>query len=41
MEENMIEYCIAQKEHLSKILELYKQLLPEEDPVNINEANRI
>jgi hypothetical protein len=26
---------------LSKILELYKQLLPEEDPVNINEANRI
>jgi GNAT superfamily N-acetyltransferase len=37
----MIEYCIAQKEHLPKILELYKQLLPEEDPININEANKI
>jgi GNAT superfamily N-acetyltransferase len=41
MEENMIEYCIAQKEHLSRIFELYKQLLPEEHPININEANRI
>jgi GNAT superfamily N-acetyltransferase len=41
MEEKMIEYCIAQKEHLPKILELYKQLLPEEDPININDANKI
>jgi GNAT superfamily N-acetyltransferase len=41
MEEDMIEYCIAQKEHLQKILELYKQLIPEEDPININEANKI
>jgi GNAT superfamily N-acetyltransferase len=37
----MIEYCIARKEHLPKILELYKQLLPEEDPININYANKI
>jgi hypothetical protein len=41
MEEKMIEYCIAQKKHLPKILELYKQLLPNEDPININEANKI
>ena len=37
----MVEYCTAQKEHLPKILELYKQLLPEEDSININEANKI
>ena len=37
----MIEYCIAKKEHLPMILELYKQLLPEEDPIDINLANKI
>jgi GNAT superfamily N-acetyltransferase len=41
MEEDMIEYCIAKKEHLTGILELYKQLLPEEKPININDANKI
>jgi GNAT superfamily N-acetyltransferase len=37
----MIEYCIAQKEDLPQILELYTQLLPDENPISINEANRI
>ena len=37
----MIEYCIAKKEHLPMILELYKQLLPEEDPIDINLSNKI
>jgi GNAT superfamily N-acetyltransferase len=37
----MIEYFIAQKEHLPKILELYKQLLPDEKPLDINKANEI
>jgi hypothetical protein len=37
----MIEYSIAKKEHLSMILELYKQLIPEENPINTNIANNI
>jgi L-amino acid N-acyltransferase YncA len=37
----VIEYSIAQKEHLPKILELYKQLLPDEKPLDINTANEI
>jgi len=37
----MIEYCIAKREHLPMILELYKQLIPEEDPINIIVANKI
>jgi GNAT superfamily N-acetyltransferase len=39
--ENMIEYLIAQEEHLLQILELYKQLLPNEDPIKIDEASKI
>jgi hypothetical protein len=35
----MIEYSIAQKEHLPRILELYKQLLPDENPMNKNTVN--
>jgi len=30
----MIEYIIAAKEHLTEILELYKQLFPDEEPSN-------
>ena len=37
----MIEYSIARKEHLPGILALYKQLLPDEEPIDINEANKI
>jgi GNAT superfamily N-acetyltransferase len=37
----MIEYCIAQKEHLPKILELYKQLLPDENIIDTKKANEI
>ena len=37
----MIEYCIAQKEHLPEILELYKQLVHDENPLEINKANEI
>jgi len=37
----MVEYGIAKKEHLPMILELYKQLLPEEIPLDINSANKI
>jgi GNAT superfamily N-acetyltransferase len=37
----MIEYSIAKKEHLPMILELYKQLIPEENPIDIIEANKI
>jgi len=36
-----IEYSIARKEHLPMILELYKQLIPEEIPVDTKTANRI
>jgi GNAT superfamily N-acetyltransferase len=35
----MIEYCIAQKDDLPHILELYKQLHSDEIPISINEAN--
>jgi GNAT superfamily N-acetyltransferase len=41
MEEKMIEYCIAKREHLPMILELYKQLIPEENPIDIIVANKI
>ena len=41
MEEKMIEYSIAKKEHLPMILELYKQLIPEENPIDIIVANKI
>jgi len=37
----MIEYCIARKEHLPMILELYKQLIPEEIPIDIDMADKI
>lgn len=37
----MIEYGIAEKKHLPMILELYKQLLPEENPIDIIAANNI
>jgi GNAT superfamily N-acetyltransferase len=37
----MIKYSLAQKEHLPQILELYKQLLPDEEPLDINKANTI
>jgi len=37
----MIEYSIARKEHLPMILELYKQLIPEEIPIDIKTANEI
>jgi GNAT superfamily N-acetyltransferase len=37
----MIEYNIAKKEHLPMILELYKQLIPEEIPIDIDMANKI
>ena len=37
----MIEYCIADKKHLGQILELYKQLHPNVEPININEASKI
>jgi len=37
----MAEYIIAKKEHLPMILELYKQLFPEETPIDINIANKI
>jgi len=37
----MIKYDIAKKEHLPMILELYKQLIPEEIPIDINIANNI
>ena len=39
--ENMIKYCIAEKEHLIGILELYKQLIPEEESIDLNRANEI
>ena len=37
----MIEYCIAEEKHLPQILNLYKQLLPDEKPLKIEEANKI
>jgi GNAT superfamily N-acetyltransferase len=37
----MIEYSIAENKHLPMILELYKQLLPEENPIDIILANNI
>jgi hypothetical protein len=37
----MIEYSIARKEHLPMILELYKQLIPEEIPIDIDMVNKI
>jgi len=37
----MIKYSVAKKEHLPMILELYKQLIPEENPIDIITANNI
>jgi len=37
----MIKYSIAEKENLIGIIELYKQLIPEEESININRANEI
>ena len=38
----MIEYCIAKKEHLVQILELYKQLIPDEQSTVLYQlTNRI
>ncbi|MDR2922134.1 MAG: GNAT family N-acetyltransferase [Treponema sp.] len=37
----MIEYSIAENKHLPMILELYKQLLPEENPIDNILANKI
>ena len=37
----MIEYGMARKEQLPGILALYKQLVPEEEPIEINKANEI
>jgi len=37
----MIEFSIARKEHLLMILELYKQLIPEEIPIDTKTANEI
>ena len=37
----MVKYCIAEKEHLIGILELYRQLIPEEESINLNRANDI
>ena len=37
----MITYSIASKEHIPQILELYKQLLPDEIPIAIDKANEI
>ena len=37
----MIKYCIAEKEHLIGILELYKQLIPEEESIDLYRANEI
>jgi GNAT superfamily N-acetyltransferase len=37
----MIKYTTAQKEHLPMILELYKQLNTDEEPIDINAANEL
>ena len=37
----MIEYGIARKEQLPGILALYKQLVPDDEPIDIDEANNI
>ena len=37
----MIKYCIAEKEHIIGILELYKQLILEEESIDLNRANEI
>jgi len=37
----MIEYGIAQKEHLPGILALYRQLNPAEEALNANDADKI
>ena len=37
----MIEYGTANKKHLREILELYKQLKTDEEPINIDDANKI
>jgi GNAT superfamily N-acetyltransferase len=37
----MIEYGIARKDQLPGILALYKQLVPDEEPIGIDEADKI
>ena len=37
----MIQYGIARKEHLSGILTLYKQLVPDDQTLDVNEAEKI
>lgn len=37
----MIEYRMADKNDLSQIMELYKQLLPDEEQISKNEAEKI
>jgi GNAT superfamily N-acetyltransferase len=39
--EHIIEYSMARREHLAGILALNKQLAPGEEPVDINEAEKI
>ena len=36
-----MEYCIAQKKHLPGILALYKQLVPDEEPLDRDKAETI
>ena len=37
----MIEYTIARQEHLAGILSLYKQLVPDDVPIGMDEAGKI
>jgi GNAT superfamily N-acetyltransferase len=37
----MLEYSAARREHLAGILALYKQLVPGEEPLDIDEADKI
>jgi GNAT superfamily N-acetyltransferase len=37
----MINYSIADKKHLPQILSLYRQLIPEEEPLSVGEAEKI
>jgi GNAT superfamily N-acetyltransferase len=37
----LIEYGVARAEHLPGILSLYRQLVPDEEPLDINEAEKI
>lgn len=37
----MIEYGIGKREHLPQILQLYRQLIPGEEPIGVEEAYRL